>query len=147
MLRVLCYVLCGVILTSGYIFFTKQDSDNITKVIINDKIIEVEIADTPDERYQGLSGRESLCDNCGMLFVYSDKEARNYVMREMNFPLDIVFLNGDKIVKIDRDLEPEGEKPKNIYSSLVPVNYVLEVNGGVAGKNNWQVGDNIKITY
>lgn len=131
-----------------YIVKTNQISDlDYTKVIINDKIVNVEIANTAEKHYQGLSNRKNLCDNCGMLFIFPDKKERTFVMRNMNFPLDIIWIDDDKIVKIDKNLLPEGENPVNNYSPDIPVNYVLEVNGGFADKNNIKTGDKIIAYY
>ncbi len=131
-----------------YIVKTNQISDSdYTKVIINDKIIEVEIAGTAETHYRGLSNRKNLCENCGMLFVFPDKKERTFVMRNMNFPLDIIWIDDDKIVKIDKNLPPEGKNPANNYNSGAPVNYVLEVNGGFADKNNIKTGNKITLNY
>ena len=123
-----------------------QKENNLEKnktVKINGHEITVEIADTPESQFQGLSGRKILCADCGMLFVFSDKKERTFVMRNMNFPLDIIFIDGVQIVKIDKNLPPEGAVPKNFYSSGVQVDFVLEVNGGLAGKNDIKVGDKV----
>lgn len=117
-----------------------KETANIVK--INNQTIKIEIADTPKKQYQGLSFRKNLCADCGMLFKFSEKNEKTFVMRNMNFPLDIIFIDGDKIVKIYKDLKPEGESPQNFYSSDVPVDYILEVNGGWAErygieKNNY----------
>lgn len=131
-----------------YIVKTNQISDlDYTKVIIDNKIIEAEIADTAEKHYQGLSNRKNLCDNCGMLFIFPDKKERTFVMRDMNFPLDIIWIDDDKIVKIDKNLLPEGSNPKMLYSSGQPVNYVLEMNSGYAGKHGFKTGDMVKYSY
>lgn len=57
--------------------------------------VSVEIADTRGERYTGLSDHESLGDDEGMLFVYGSEGGRDYVMRSMDFPIDIVFVGAD----------------------------------------------------
>lgn len=119
--------------------------DNFKIVSINDKIIKVEVADTAESRYQGLSGRESLCEGCGMLFIFPDKDVRTFVMRNMNFPLDIIWIDGDEIKKISKNLPPEGENPAIIYSSEFPVEYVLEVNGGFADDNGVAAGDKVSF--
>lgn len=144
-MKKLIYILTVIAVTTlFYIVKTNQISDlDYTKVIIDNKIIEAEIADTDEKRYQGLGNKKNLCDNCGMLFIFSDKRERNFVMRNMNFPLDIIWIDDDKIVKINKNLPPEGENPVNNYSPDIPVNYVLEVNGGFADKNNIKKGGKI----
>ena len=91
----------------------------------------IEIVKTPSAMYQGLSNRPSLCRDCAMMFVFPESDQRTFVMREMNFPLDIVFLNDGKIVKIYRNLPPEGMAPQSQYNSEAPANRVLEFNAGV----------------
>lgn len=105
--------------------------------------LNIEVAESDDERFRGLSGRESLCDNCGMLFNFETKERQNFVMRDMKFPLDIIFIDDDQIINIASNLAPEGHNPKNIYSSISDANQVLEVNGGYCSKLGIGVGDNI----
>ena len=121
------------------------NNQEINQVVINNKIIKIEIADDPEEWRRGLSYRENLCDNCGMLFVYPDKKVRSFWMKDMNFPIDIIWIDDNEIVKIDKDLKPEGKFPKNHYSSDNPVDYVLEVNANYTEKNNINVNDRVEI--
>lgn len=127
------------------IFFTKKlyNYDNYIK--INLTTIKIEIANTPELKYQGLSGRKSLCANCGMLFIFKNKTRPTFVMRQMYFPLDIIWIEDDSIKQIDKNLSPEGEQPINFYQSQEDVNYVLEVNAGYSDKNNIKVGDKIEF--
>ncbi|MFA4942080.1 MAG: DUF192 domain-containing protein [Patescibacteria group bacterium] len=114
-------------------------------VIINKNLkITVELAQNDLERYQGLSNRKSLCQNCGMLFSWPDPEVQYFVMRDMKFPLDIIFIADQKIVKIENNLWPEDDPTIN-YSSDVPVNYALEVNGGLTERYGVSVGDEVII--
>lgn len=110
---------------------------------INDKKINIEVASSGSDHYRGLSNRESLCQDCGMLFNFSDYDERIFVMRDMKFPLDIIFINNNKIINIASNLEPEGSRPAHTYSSQDKVNRVLEVNSGYCKKNNIKVGDKI----
>lgn len=107
--------------------------------------ISLEIADSRDEWYQGLSNRNSLCENCGMLFVFPEIENRSFVMRDMNFPLDIVFIRSNLIVSVYSGAEPEGESPAIRYNSLEPINYVLELNSGMARDLGLNPGDIVSL--
>jgi len=112
---------------------------------INSKKINlIGIADSSEKSYLGLSFRDSICDNCGMLFPFEQKVKHSFVMRDMLFPLDIVWIDGDEIVKISKNLPPEGHDFKNIYNSDFSVNNVLEVNGNFCDENNIKVGDKIE---
>jgi len=116
-------------------------------VKIGDKTIQVEIADTPSERRQGLSGRSSLAPDRGMLFVFPAKQVRTFWMPNMHFGLDMLWISDNKIVNITKNASPGGENPDKRYSSELPVNYVLEVNSGFADKHNIQPGDKVQFHF
>ena len=125
------------------LFFTACTRYENTLIINDTKINLVGIADTQEKSYMGLSFRESMCNNCGMLFSFEGKREHSFVMRDMMFALDIVWIDENKIVKIDKNLEPEGHETKHIYSSGQAINNVLELNGGFADKYNIKVGDEL----
>ncbi len=121
-------------------------SKNEDYVVINNTNIElIGIADDADKAYMGLSFKESMCEDCGMLFPFDEKKVRTFAMRDMMFPLDIIWIDDNKIVKIHKNLEPEGHIVQNLYSSDFSVNNVLEVNAGFSDKNNIKVGDELHI--
>ena len=66
-------------------------------------------------------------------------------MKNMHFPIDIIWISHRRVVNISKNLQPEGKNPKKTYSSIYPVNYVLEVNAGFCEENNIIIGDEIKI--
>lgn len=124
-----------------YLFFRKRDG----YITINGNKIAVEIADNALSHYQGLSNRDYLCENCGMLFIFKNKDKRDFVMRNMKFNLDIIWINGDKIIGISKNLEKEGGNPKVIYGSKMPVDLVLEVNAGFCDRYGIKEGDKINF--
>lgn len=116
----------------------------------NDKIIlkigdirlQVEIADTQEKRVIGLSGRKSLGDRDGMLFVFDNESLHGIWMKDMNFAIDILWIDADyEIVDIKKnaklDSYPEVFYPKNLSK------YVLEVNVGFLEKNDIEIGERI----
>lgn len=114
----------------------------IVETDVNGQAVFLEIASSSDERSLGLSNRESLCEYCGMLFLFNESAERSFVMRNMNFPLDILFISeDDTIVKIYENAEPEGANPQNIYNSTAPVIKVLELNAGMAERLGLEEGD------
>jgi uncharacterized membrane protein (UPF0127 family) len=117
----------------------------IDSVVINGVDIRVDIANDEESWYKGLSNRDKICRNCGMLFIFSNRSERTFVMREMRFPLDIIWIDRDKIVKIDKNTAPEGKEYLHEYHSPSPVNYVLEVNAGFAEKQGFKLGDKVLI--
>jgi uncharacterized protein len=107
----------------------------------------VQIADTDFARGQGLSGRERLADNLGMLFDFRNTSQTHpgFWMKEMKFNLDIIWINKGKIIGIT----PEVPAPKAAADSLPnyyppsPVDMVLEVNAGWSAAHNIKVGDEV----
>jgi uncharacterized membrane protein (UPF0127 family) len=108
--------------------------------------LKVEVADTTEKMILGLSHREKLRDNEGMLFVYHDWDRRTFWMKDMKFDLDILWIDGDKIVRISRNARAENSHPLRIYDSNVPVNMVLEINAGLTDLWGIKEGQLIRIS-
>ena len=80
------------------------------KVKINDKIITAEVVESIADQARGLSNRESLGEDEGMLFVYNKKNRPTFWMKDMLFPIDIIWIADDKIVDISENLPvPDGD--------------------------------------
>jgi len=107
--------------------------------------VEVRIANTTAQRYTGLSDTESLAPNEGMLFVHEEEDTYSYVMRDMSFALDIIFIdaNGTVTTIHHADPPPEGESYSERYSGQGL--YVLEVNRGWANRTGVTVGDTVEL--
>ncbi len=125
---------------------TSEGIQNIRYVKIAGQSIKVDLALTKDAQNMGLSGREALDSDEGMLFVFKYSTSHPFWMKDMNFPIDIIWISEDfKIVYIKKSAQPESypevyePKGKGQYSR-----YVLEVVAGFAEKNNLKVGDKIE---
>lgn len=109
---------------------------------INGQSLQVEIVKTPEQMAGGLSGRDSLCANCGMLFTYPDEEVRIFWMKNMFFPLDFIWIKDKEIVGIAQNVPIyTSDGQITTISSLREVNRILEVNSGWANQNNVKIGD------
>jgi len=128
---------------------TETNNSKIVKVAVKDKEIEVEVAKTEEERIKGLSQRESMGNFQGMLFVFPQKDVvPTFWMKDMKFPLDIIWINDGKIVKIDENVAyPKDNSQQNLplYKPSTPVDFVLEVKAGFSKENGWKAGDSVKI--
>lgn len=117
------------------------------KVIkINNTEIEIEVAKSKEERQIGLSKRNSLGENKGMLFVFTKDSRPVFWMKDTLIPLDIIWINDGKIIGIDKYVKPEpsvNDSQLKKYSSPSIVDYVLEVNGGFCDKNDIKVGQSL----
>ena len=119
-------------------------------VSFGDATFAVEVADTPEERQQGLSDRPSLAKDRGMLFVYEIPYQYTFWMPRMHFPLDMIWIDGDcVVVDITRDAQPEDEEKirtdPTYYSPRQPALYVLEVNSGIAAASGIDPGDQVSF--
>jgi len=112
----------------------------------NEKIsVNVEIADTFDERSQGLMFRESLDENAGMLFIFEEEDYLSFWMKNTLIPLDMIFISEDlEIVDIKYAI-PCKQDPCVSYKTIKPAKYVLEVNGNYTIKNKISIGDKVTI--
>lgn len=126
----------------------KKTSKNIDQKIA-DKNFSLEIADNSFLQAKGLSKRDSLCEKCGMLFVFSGDAPRSFWMKDTLIPLDIIFITSQGQVTDIYTASPEPGKSTfqlTIYQSTAPAKYVIELNAGTAQKLNLLVGDTIDIT-
>lgn len=117
------------------------------KVTIRGQTWVVELADTADLRYKGLSDREDLPAGRGMLFMYPNPQRMDFCMRFCMIPLDIAFIGPDmRVVRMDTmEVEPYGLDQKR-YTSGVPAQYALEVPKGALAAAGVQVGDTVEFS-
>ena len=108
------------------------------------KTIVVEVSETKEALEKGLSGHEPLSSDQGMLFVFSKPEKYGFWMKDMTFPIDIVWVDQNfNIVHIEESVLPE-TYPKVFYPKE-PALYVLEVYSGQALNLGLKIGQSIKI--
>jgi len=118
-----------------------QDKCNIDIKIVS-TTIQAEVSKTKSEMELGLSGRDSLASSSGMIFIFEKMGNYNFWMKDMNFPLDILWINGNfEIVGIEKSLSTSTYP--NSFGEKYFAKYVLEVSAGFCDKNNIKVGDKI----
>jgi uncharacterized protein len=113
---------------------------------INGEDLHVDISADALSRTRGLSGVESLCDNCGMVFIFGEESKYTFWMREMNFPLDILYIQKDEIVEIFKDVQILNDMGE--ITEIFPnqsADKVLELNAGWCDAHNVQIGDRIEL--
>lgn len=101
-----------------------------------------EVVSTPQKHYLGLSHRRELPEGRGMLFLMSDLKYQVFCMRNMWFPLDIIWIHDGKVAGLHKNLSPED---KGNFRSPVPVRLVLEVPGGFADRHGIKPGDPVVL--
>ena len=110
--------------------------------------IKLLVAKTPKEQHIGLSDRNSLPLDTGMIFPFDHPDYYQFWMRHMKFPLDIIYVNGEKIVTVLENVQnpPYSMENPPILRPQIPADKILEVNAGTAKKYNVKSGDTIKVT-
>ncbi len=118
-------------------------------VEIGGERFELELALDDDARYRGLSGRESIAEDGGMLFIFPRERERTFVMRDCLVPIDILFLGGRGQVLSAHamQVEPPGQRadPSTFYSSDGRSAAVIELKGGTIRRLGVEVGDVIAL--
>ncbi len=122
----------------GELQLYKQNSDSLVVAI------DIEIADTDYEKETGLMYRDHMKENQGMLFVYDHMQLHSFYMKNTKIPLDLVFIDDKlQIASFYENAQPLNESS---LSSQVPVQYILELNAGMAQKLLLEVGDRVVFT-
>lgn len=129
-------------------FYGGPGPTRVKTVRIGDLSLSAEIADTVPAQIQGLSGRASLCETCGMLFVFDYPQIQHFWMNGMRFPLDMVFLRDGVIVEIDSGVPaPQSGRAIPRLTSRTEADAVLEVNAGLAESHAWKIGDTMLTAF
>ncbi|MEK7571119.1 MAG: DUF192 domain-containing protein [Patescibacteria group bacterium] len=117
-----------------------------TKVTINEATYTAEIAQTDEQKEIGLSGRDSIADDRAMLFVFEKPGTYQFWMKDMKFPIDIIFINGDKIVSFVENTQPSPNNDNlQRYAPEGTIDKALEVKAGTVQKSGFKKGDTVTI--
>lgn len=142
----LVFVAIIIVLAIGQKIYSSMWTKAMVK--IGGQELYVLVADTYDHRLQGLSGKKDMGKYGGMLFVFPNAGRPVMVMRDMNFPLDIIWIDGTKIVDIAPNLLPEPDRVEadlTRYQARTTSTLVLELPGGFMERYNLKIGDEIEI--
>lgn len=114
------------------------------QVVIGGEVFKVDVSDNSYTLAKGLSGRLSMQNDEGMLFIFKTAGNEGFWMKDMNFSLDIIWMDENfDIVHIEKSLTPE-TYPKIFYPNAQAL-YVLEVNAGLTDKLGVKVGDRVRF--
>jgi uncharacterized membrane protein (UPF0127 family) len=117
------------------------------KTRIKNQEIELEVAQTNEQKQLGLMFRPSLPDNRGMLFLFSPARQVKFWMKNVVISLDMIFLKNGVIKSIESNVPPCSVDPCPIYGPNVPIDMVIELNGGRASDLGLQIGDRLNIDF
>jgi uncharacterized membrane protein (UPF0127 family) len=135
-------LLCFLVVSSLLIIYFSKDyrfsNSDVSNVNIKGDIFKVEVVSTENIMQKGLGGREDICSKCGMLFKFGKVGNYSFWMKDMQFPLDIIWLADNKIVHIEKNIQPDFNLT---MSSPESANFVLELRSGNVNRLDLSVGD------
>jgi uncharacterized membrane protein (UPF0127 family) len=135
-------VLAILVIAAVSISYFVLEPRNTARIMIDGVTINVDLATTPAEQQQGLSGRSSMAPDHGMLFVFQSEDYWSFWMYEMNFPLDMIWFNSSRqAVFFEQDLAPCSPTSCPVLTPTVKATYVLEVNAGFIAAHRISLGD------
>lgn len=152
--RYIVIIIFAVLVAFGFLLYPKSIHNNgdtsnlyiksVNTVVINGTTFSVDIADNDTNRAKGLSGRESLPDDAGLLFIFDSPGVYPFWMKDMNFPIDIIWIDDNlKVVYIKENALPESYP--EIFNPKVKAMYVLEINSGEVALNKIKIGDDVVL--
>lgn len=142
------YTLFGILLGAiviGLFIYTRLQTPF---VVLHSISIPVEIADTPPTRALGLSGRSLLAPGTGMLFVFQTPGYHSFWMKDMQFPLDILWFDAQGVLVEMIEHAPVllDDQPLSTYTPHHPITYALELASGFARTYGFEIGDTLTIS-
>lgn len=131
-------------------------TDETAQVVIDGHTFTLELALTQEQRFHGLSDREHIEPNGGMLFVFKRPARQNFVMRDCPIPIDIIYLDASGRITASHQMqveEPrrEGESDYEYdarlkkYSSRYDAQFVIELAGGTLDELSVKDGDLVAL--
>lgn len=137
--KLLIFLICTFPLLVGY-------RANLKKVCLKHTCIQAEVVVTIEERQRGLMYREALAQDQGMLFSFENEAKHGFWMKNMSFPLDIIWIDSTKkVVYIYKNALPCKEEPCVSILPQYAAKYVLEVNAGFSDAHRINIGDKVNF--
>ena len=138
----LCSVAMGCVAVVSVLFFVEYDTSEREHrtLCVRNASFAVDVADTLELRTKGLSGTTALNEGAGMLFVFPSLGMYGFWMNDMQYSLDIIWLDSAmRVVYALESIAPETFP--EVFTNSVPAQYVLEVPAGTMQRYGIQEGD------
>lgn len=125
--------------------FSPQPKSTVT---IDGHTFHVTVASSEKDKEVGLSSISSLPKDQGMVFTFDHPDFYAFWMRNMKFPIDIIYIANRKIVTIVSNVAaPSSDSSSSpIYKPKQPADTVLEINAGLSNQYHFAAGDNVSLS-
>jgi uncharacterized protein len=144
--KIVLFITIVILLGISYYGFSRYSGDTVD---INGHTFKIEIAQSLEAKKFGLLGRESIADDEAMLFIFSDKKIRSFWMKDMNFNIDLLWIDNNTIIGLEKNMQALDytgmgyDLPR--YTSLQPIDKVLEIKSGSIENLDIKIGDTIEF--
>ncbi|OQB05616.1 MAG: hypothetical protein BWY19_00885 [bacterium ADurb.Bin212] len=152
--RLIAFLLFVLLATLTFALIQKTQHPNssggyeINRIQVADHTLDVYIADTNNKREIGLAVFDEISEQQGMLFVFDTVDRQIFWMKNMKFDIDIIWINGQEIVDITKNVPVQnGASDSELfrYRPRSEVDKVLEVKAGWVDKFDISIGENISM--
>jgi hypothetical protein len=117
------------------------------QVRVGNQLVQLEVAQTPEQQAMGLMYRSALDDNHGMLFPFSPARPVSFWMKNVAIDLDMVFLRNGQVIAVSSNVPPCKAEPCPFYGPKAPVDQVIELRGGRAAELGIKPGDRLPVQF
>jgi uncharacterized protein len=116
-------------------------------IVPNGTLIQLEVAQTPEQQAMGLMYRPALPDDRGMLFKFPAAQPVSFWMKNVPVALDMVFLQNGVVKYVQAAAPPCTSEPCPTYGPNTPIDTVIELRSGRSAELGLKVGDRVKIKF
>ena len=143
-----CIIIASLIFVRVDSFLVSSPDDSTSSasstVQVGGKTVRVTVADTPETRQKGLGGRNGLAPDEGMLFIFPQDGKYGFWMKDMKFPIDMLWLSGTRrVVYMAQNVSPDTYP--EVFAPTRPARYVFELPAGYAKAYTVGVGDEVRF--
>lgn len=144
------FVLVAVLILGSFYFVLERPApikyQGLTTIELGGNELQVRLAETDTEHRRGLSNTKELAEDEGMLFIYKKPATQGFWMKDMNYPIDIIWINEEmQVIGVEDSVFPTTFP--QVFSSPDEVKYVLEVSAGRAERLGIEVGEILNFKH
>ena len=143
LLWIISALIIAAVLVGGYFYSQESQKGEEQKPAKSYNFL---LADTTEKRTQGLSGRDFLSDDTVMFFDFEEDDICGIWMKDMKFSIDLVWIDSAfKIIDLKESVAPSTYP--EIFSSISPCRYLIEVKEGFVKENAVEIGDKVSVDF
>jgi uncharacterized protein len=141
-----CWIAICFLFFSGSAAVAEQRAE-VRVFFPNGEFVRAELAVSMEQREKGLMFRDGIAAEKGMLFVFEEEAIHSFWMKNVSFPIDILWLDRDRsVVHLAKRVPPCRRDPCPTYTPVRPSAYVLELRAGRSDELAIKTGDRLEFS-